>query len=183
MTDISNITTQRAIQGLTLVEVMIALVILSVGLLGLAGLQIQGLRGTSGSNSRVQATLIISDMAARMHANAEEVARNLTYANVTIDASACGGAPTNCNTSECNTGALAAHDNFEICTTMANSLPFGATLNIRCDAAPCVAGIDNQSASTHTLTLNWNEVQDGSLGGGTRAQSVALQIQPILPEL
>ena len=163
-------------QGMTLVEVMVALVILSVGLLGLAGLQIHGLRGTSGSNSRVQAVFIISDMAERMHANTTEVNTNLSYANVALNANACGNAPTNCNAGTCTTAQLMAHDNFEICQSMAANLPPGATMTITCDAAaPCVP--DPALLSTHTLTLSWNDIRDASLGN-VAAQTVTLNILP-----
>jgi len=157
---------------MTLVEVMIALVILSVGLLGLAGLQVQGLRGTSGSNSRVQAIFIISDMAERMHANGVAVNKDLTYQNVAINAGDCGDAPTDCSTGSCNTADLATYDNYDICQAMADNLPYGATLNIDCDL-----GVGCVAESTHTLVLNWSQVQDASLG--SRTQTITLQIQPI----
>ena len=168
---------------MTLVEVMIALVILSVGLLGLAGLQIHGLRGTGSANSRVQATFILSDMAERMHANSVEFS-NLAYQNVALAANACGAQPLDCNTGACTTIQLLAHDNFDICQSM-GVLPSGATLNVTCDAVPCIAGIYNvnniqQSGSTHTLVLNWSEVRDASLGGNLQ-QTITMTIQPYLP--
>ena len=177
MTDSIYTRRHRQAQGMTLVEVMIALVILSVGLLGLAGLQISGLRGTSGSNSRVQAVFIINDMAERMHANTTEVQNNLTYQDVDLLADACGNAPTpNCNSSSCTPSQLAAHDNYEICQAMAANLPPGATLTIDCDDNPCVAKSSTQLGSTHTLSLTWFEVQNASLG--RKQQTVTLQIQP-----
>ncbi len=174
MFNFNRLTIHKNIQGMTLIEVMVALVILSVGLLGLAGLQIHGLRGTSGANSRVQAVFIITDMAERMHANTTEVNTNLAYAAVALNANACGNAPTDCNTGACTTAQLAAHDNFEICRSMTDNLPPGATMTITCDAAaPCVA---NQP-STHTLTLSWNNVRDANLGA-VAAQTVRLNILP-----
>ena len=169
----------KNIQGMTLIEVMIALVILSVGLLGLAGLQVQGLRGTSGSNSRVQAIFIINDMAERMHANSTELNNNFTYTNVTLDtsdaANICNNAPaTDCNASgvNCSPVQLKDHDNFEVCQSMAAGLPFGATMTITCDLDPaCVVD------TPHTLVLNWFEVQDASLGQ-RRQQTITLNIQP-----
>tara|TARA_Y100001934_G_C12174415_1_gene688262 strand:+ start:59 stop:547 length:489 start_codon:yes stop_codon:yes gene_type:complete len=55
--------------GFSLLEVLIALVVLSVGLLGLAALQANGLRGSSSAFQRNQAVLMASDMADRMRAN------------------------------------------------------------------------------------------------------------------
>ncbi len=165
----------RTIRGMTLVEVMIALVILSVGLLGLAGLQIHGLRGTSNSNSRVQAILIASDMVERMHANPVEFNTNLTYQNVALNAGACGNAPTDCNTNSCSSAQLAAFDNIDICQSMAANLPFGAIMTIKCDlGAACVTN------TPHTLTLNWNDLQDANinLAQNPNQKAIILQIQP-----
>ncbi len=56
-------------EGFTLVEVMITLLVLAVGLLGLAGLQAQGLSGNSDSSIKSQATLYVYDMVERMRTN------------------------------------------------------------------------------------------------------------------
>ncbi|HEB87670.1 MAG TPA: type IV pilus modification protein PilV [Gammaproteobacteria bacterium] len=165
----------KTVQGMTLIEVMIALVILSVGLLGLAGLQIHGLRGTSSSNSRVQAVFIISDMAERMHANPVAINTNLSYAAVTLKANACGSAPTNCDTASCSSAQLATFDKVNICHSMAANLSPGAIMTISCDAtALCVP---SPVPSTHTLTLTWNDVHDASLGT-VPPQTVTLNILP-----
>jgi type IV pilus assembly protein PilV len=63
-----TLTTSRA-RGLTLVECLIALVVLSMGLLGMAGLIIQGLRGGHGALLRTQAVNLVTDMAERIRAN------------------------------------------------------------------------------------------------------------------
>ena len=55
--------------GATLIEVLVSLVILMLGLLGLVGLMIQSQRAQLDSYQRVQALLILQDMAARINAN------------------------------------------------------------------------------------------------------------------
>jgi len=55
--------------GFTLLEVLIALLILSIGLLGLAALQTVGLRSNQMATMRTQATLIAYDITDRMRAN------------------------------------------------------------------------------------------------------------------
>lgn len=52
-----------------MIEVLVALVVLSLGLLGMAGLQAAGLRTSMGAHYRAQAALYASDMADRMRAN------------------------------------------------------------------------------------------------------------------
>lgn len=59
----------QASAGFSLVEVLVALVILSIGLLGLAGLQTRGVRDNHGAYLRTQATLSAKDLVDRMRAN------------------------------------------------------------------------------------------------------------------
>lgn len=70
-------TPPRRMRGMGLVEVLVAVVILSLGLLGLAGLQAASLRASQGSLYRAQATTLASDLAERMRTNLGE-ARNYT---------------------------------------------------------------------------------------------------------
>ncbi|MEX0733431.1 MAG: type IV pilus modification protein PilV [Steroidobacteraceae bacterium] len=56
-------------RGATLIEALVALLILSIGLLGVAGLQLQALRSNHGAHLRSQATMLAHDIADRMRAN------------------------------------------------------------------------------------------------------------------
>ena len=56
--------------GVSLIEVLVAVVILTIGLLGLAGLQAGGMRVSQGATFRGLASQYASDMADRMRANA-----------------------------------------------------------------------------------------------------------------
>jgi len=58
--------TQR---GTTLVETLVALVVLSVGLLGIAALQMTSLRNNRGAHFRSQAQVMAYDITDRMRAN------------------------------------------------------------------------------------------------------------------
>ncbi len=55
--------------GMTLVEVLVALLVLSIGLLGIAALQTTGLTATRTAGARTQATLMAYDIIDRMRAN------------------------------------------------------------------------------------------------------------------
>lgn len=88
---------QRGRQGgATLIEVLVALFILMVGLLGLVGVMIQSQRTQLESYQRLQALLLVQDMASRINANQ---AAALCYENAAVtfgtgytatpDASAC----------------------------------------------------------------------------------------------
>lgn len=58
-----------AADGLTLVESLIALVILSIGLLGLAGMQLNSMQATQNAQMRTEAFQLASALADRMRAN------------------------------------------------------------------------------------------------------------------
>lgn len=75
-------------RGLTLIEVLVTLVILTLGLLGLSGLIVKAGKLNFESYERQQALAIASDMAERMHANQSPnlaAAANLASARVYAD--------------------------------------------------------------------------------------------------
>lgn len=98
--------------GFSLLEVLIALLVLSVGLLGIAGLQTFSLQFNHQSYERTQATLLISDIAERITTN-PLAARAGGYDGV-LDTSMAssytgyGGCPASCG----NTNELATYDLF-----------------------------------------------------------------------
>jgi type IV pilus assembly protein PilV len=55
--------------GFSMIEVLVTLIILLVGLLGLAGLMVQSQRSEMESYQRVQALILLQDMAGRLNAN------------------------------------------------------------------------------------------------------------------
>lgn len=73
--------------GLSLLEVLVAIVILSLGLLGMAGLQAASLRTSQGSFYRAQAAQYADDMAERMRAN---LGQARTYGLALADAAPTG---------------------------------------------------------------------------------------------
>ncbi|HBA32699.1 MAG TPA: type IV pilus modification protein PilV, partial [Gammaproteobacteria bacterium] len=96
-------------KGFTLLEVLIALVILSVGLLGLAGLQTTGLRNNHSAYLRSQATLLAYDITDRIRANKA----NLNAYALALSASAPSGT------------SVAETDLNEWLTNVENRLPEG----------------------------------------------------------
>jgi type IV pilus assembly protein PilV len=68
MTDAHSRSPRRA-AGMTLIEVLVAVLVLSIGLLGLAGLQTLSLRSNHSAYLRSQATVLAYDIVDRMRAN------------------------------------------------------------------------------------------------------------------
>lgn len=56
-------------RGFSLLEVMVAVLVLSIGLLGMAGLQLNSLKFNQTATTRSQATVLAYDIADRMRAN------------------------------------------------------------------------------------------------------------------
>jgi type IV pilus assembly protein PilV len=79
-------------RGMTLIEILVAIVVLSVGLLGLAGLQLKGLQVNQGSIYRWQAAMLAEDIADRIRADrAGALANNYVVTAGAPAGSATGG--------------------------------------------------------------------------------------------
>lgn len=98
--------------GVTLLENMIALVVLSVGLLGLAGLQAYTLRGGSSSQFRLYAMQQAEDMAGRIRANLADVYAPVSAYDGVVPVATPVSA-LDCRTNYCNPTALANFDVYQ----------------------------------------------------------------------
>jgi type IV pilus assembly protein PilV len=67
-----NMDSSKTTRGFTLIEVLITIIIVSIALLGLAGLQLTSLNSQMESYQRAQAMLLLEDMANRIRANSAE---------------------------------------------------------------------------------------------------------------
>lgn len=168
--------------GFNLLEILIAIVVLSVGLLGLASLQMQGSDSTNGAYYRSQASLIANELAERMHINRSAVDNN-DYAAINIinsqDFINNTPAPRACDTHlnvtalDCNSTEMATFDIYHSVSNINDRLPTG-TLTITCN------DIDNADAdvcsngSVHTINVSWNDVDDGN----TVASGININVTP-----
>ena len=100
-------------KGVTLIEVLVALLVLSIGLVGLAALQVNSLRFNHSAFLRTQSTVLAYDIIDRMRAN-QTSARSGSY-NVSTGS---------CSTS-CSSNAFANTDLAEWKTNLATRLPSG----------------------------------------------------------
>jgi len=133
--------------GFTLLEVLIALLILSIGLLGLAALQTTGLRSNQMASMRTLATEAAYDITDRMRANPVGVAAGeyvIALGDAPADTSATGTALTDLN---------AWRERVE-------RLPGGASEITQCDgtSTPACDGL------THVITVYWDEARTGATG-------------------
>ena len=67
-------------QGFSLLEVLITVVVVSIGLLGLAGMQFTGLRSANSAQEHTLAVNFLQDIEERIHANQQ----NNNYGGITL---------------------------------------------------------------------------------------------------
>jgi type IV pilus assembly protein PilV len=129
--------------GFTLIEVLIAMLVLAVGLLGLAGLQATSLKNNQSAYNRSQATQLAYDLADRMRANIAGKARYTAILPSSATAKA------NClTTTGCTPADLAENDLFEWNSAVSNNLPSGiGTLAV--------------TGNMFTIRITWDEDRDG----------------------
>lgn len=79
--DYPSVKSRKSQQGFSLLEALVTIVVLAVGLLGLAFLQAQGLQLNTSAYSRTQASILASDIIDRMRLNPTNVASYNTELN------------------------------------------------------------------------------------------------------
>lgn len=143
-------------QGFTLVEILIAVVVLSFGLLGLAGLQAAGIKSTHSANLRTLAVQQAYDMADRMRANVDGVKGGAYDA---ISTSTPADPACISNVGGCTPANLAVYDQFAWNTNNGNMLPLG-----RGTVATIVGPVPPNKA--YVITVMWDDYRTGVLGAG-----------------
>lgn len=136
-------TTKRQ-AGFSLIEVLVTMVVLSIGLLGVAGLQASGLRNNHAAYTKTQATNLAMDMAERIRANPNGQASYINF-----DTSGNIPADPGCISDGCTPVQLANYDKFEWSQPLnTNTKP----------VLPAGRGIVTQNGNQFTVTILWREV-------------------------
>jgi len=186
--------------GLTMLEILVTIIVVSVGLLGIAGLQIAGLKGTRNSALRTEATVLANDMAERMRANMVAVDDNRFFAVTSEVGVDCTTLPVKiCEdyydgsnmiaAASCNPAEMAAYDiNIWVCGELAGNARVGGVKNLFQNSNATVACVDTNppsgadsdictNRSPHRITINWNELKTSDKANDIN-ESLSLTIQP-----
>jgi type IV pilus assembly protein PilV len=141
----SNKRVHRFAAGISMVESLVALVVISVGMLGIAGLYMSSLKAGRSANLRVQAVNLASDMADRIRANKSGLVSYNMAAGGTGVAHSCT-TPT-----ACTPAFVAENDLFVWVNTLKASLPAGST--------GAVTFLDNPGfePDRYTIVVTWRE--------------------------
>lgn len=129
----------KRVQGFTLIEVLIALVIMSVGMLGIAGLYVHSMQAGRTSMFRHHAVTLAGDVADRIRANPRTVG---TYALGPVDNNCVDGGI------NCTPDQMAQNDIFVWQQQAQNSLPAGQVFIVFNNAVV---------PPTYQITVQWNE--------------------------
>ncbi len=187
MSSFYHIISQKSRQtGYSLIEVLIAIVVTSIGLLGLAAMQATGLRNNHSAYNRSQATVLAYDIADRMRANtALEVAygtftntgaidnyltRFMTHTEATIQEG--------CETATgCTIAQMAENDLASWNTALTTAIP-SATATITCaDEEVCLVENDPDvdEPNIYTVRVSWDDNRDGNVDGDDPFSQVSFQ--------
>ena len=144
----------KTITGFTLIEVLIAMLVLAVGLLGLAGLQATSLKNYQSAYNRSQATQLAYDLADRMRANVTGLTSYTTGAaaekancRITTDGSEADTAADDLFAG-CSQADMAANDLFEWNSAISTVLPSGV-------------GTVTIADGVYTIAITWDDDRDG----------------------
>lgn len=137
-------------KGFSLLEVLITLVILAIGLLGLAGLQATGLKQNHSAYIRSQVTQLAYDIADRMRANMTAVDSYLTTdpASATVQV-ACT------TTTGCPPDLMAKNDLYEWNLALTSVLP----------PSPFHEATISIATGIYTISITWDDNRDGEING------------------
>jgi len=127
-------------------EVLISMIVLSIGLLGLAGLQMNGLKSNNSSYQRTQASLLANEMIDRIRANRAGLL--LGYYD---DFSGSPPSDPGCISSGCTVQQLSIYDAYLWANELADRLPLGVGT---------VAG--GGADSLFTVTVRWDDNRSGA---------------------
>src|SRR5699024_10996669 len=152
-------------QGFSLIEVLIALVVLSIGLVGLAGLLVQGIKTNHNAYLRTQAVLLSNDMAERMLANPAGL-HNGDYN--TIDTTSANADPGWVTTKHgCHPTQMARYDAYAWGRALSSALPAGVGT---------VTGAG--SGSVFNITVSWSETGHDAGNPSPTITSFTTSFQP-----
>lgn len=155
--------------GFSLLEVLIALVLFAVALMGFAGAAVVSMRSGTTATSRSQAIVLAQFIENRMRANP----RGVLDGNYAGTFNLASGAPGNNCTSGCSPSALANYDLLSWGQALGRAMPEG-TGTIRCalDPIPVSANTNLTPRGLCTVTITWSEQVDAGLRGGATGARV-----------
>ena len=139
-------------RGLSMLEILITILVVSIGLLGLAGLQFAGLRAANGAQEHTLATLLAQDIEERIRANAgtPPASPNLAYNSISLDSTS-SPAAVDCITASCSATQMA---DFDIYQWYRSIVPMAGDKPLLPNAA---ISISSTNGMDFQITIQWGD--------------------------
>lgn len=163
--DMKRYARRHAEGGFSMIEVLVTLLVISLALLGTAGLQSYSMRLNQGGQYRSLAVFLAADLAERMEANkAAAVAGSYALADTTGAAFVTGGSgvSTACSANACSPTALANFDLSQWQNAVAATLP---------QSSWSVTQVVSGAQSSYTITIGWIDRRSNTTTQTTTAGS------------
>lgn len=131
--------------GFTLVEVLVAIIVLSIGLLGVMSMQVIGMKNNHSAYLRTQATLLAYDYSDILRTHINSV-NNSTFFDATynIPSSVSDAEANACTSSNCSADNMANADRARWSKSVIDSLPSGS-------------GNVARNGDIFTVTITWED--------------------------
>lgn len=174
---LSPTTTHRANQqGIGLIEVLVAVVILAIGFLAAGRMQAQGLRASQEAYVRSQAHFLLKDMADRIRINFEGADAGFYHGastNNTIYT------PASCatqvgNPQPCSPAQITQNDLFEWTSYFHPADASTPALLPSGDSVTALGLVNRDADGVHTITISWSQ----TINGVETTQSMATEFLP-----
>lgn len=172
-----NIKSLKRQAGLNLIEILVAALVLSIGLLSLAGLQVASLKSVQNATQKQQAAYIVHELMERMRSNRDAVLSG----DYEVASLSCTSTPpsVDCGSAQaCTAQEMAAYDLYTVKCGPNIRVP-DEKLTRGQMAVSCISG--DCSAGDINITLQWVEriSQDGLQGDDGSGTLVELEEEPI----
>jgi len=159
-------------RGFTLLEVMVALLVMSIGLLGIAKMMVLSARANDSAYMRSQATALAYTILDAMRANRPSaIAQGYDTAVVVPAAQACTVA------APCTSGQTAQNDTFLWNQSLAAELPGGTGTVATVTAPDTATGANNVTA---TVTVTWADKVAEQSFGATAGNLISITLETVL---
>ncbi len=112
-------------RGISLLESMVAIVVMALGILGILGVQMRTLTDTQTSVRRAQAIRLIEDLSEHLKVNPNALGNINTYTSGWTTTPPTAATAKNCASSTCSHSELAAYDVAEWKRAVERALPLG----------------------------------------------------------
>lgn len=98
----------RLQRGFSMIELLVAVLVMGIGVLGITGMQVISLQNNRGALLRSEAVILAYDILDRIRANPSGTPTGLAYSGIALDDAP--PAATNCNANDCSSAQMVVFD-------------------------------------------------------------------------